>query len=62
MSQYSFVEMVGLLKDQGFYRREYKNQKLSEVQQSAPFVKWKYVKEGFVPEKGRNRGKPRDEL
>jgi len=35
--------MVELLKRHGFYRREYKNQKLTEEQEKAPFVKWKYA-------------------
>ena len=35
-------EMVDLLKNQGFYRRKYKNQKLTEKQEQAPKIKWKY--------------------
>merc|ERR1712228_384297 len=44
VTNYAFAEVVLLLKNQGFYRRRYVGQKLTEKQEQAPFVKWKYRK------------------
>ena len=43
--QYAFAEIVILLKKQGFYRRQYRGQKLTEKQEQAPLIKWKYRKD-----------------